>query len=879
MSKQKDFVKWDKAKEASDPRFLDLVLGAAWESIALLLLVFVSLYLLRRVSGVLQLDGEGVRRTMALIVGGTCFYEILVRGFLLKIDESRRRIVSFISKVLPGVLGSWFFVTSFQNRKQEIQSGISAIEAIFIRLYNRLYGTNVAYLNGERSLIPSSLYFLVITAVFVCLIVSWTGRRKWIYLCFPVLGTSALMMVGLAPRWKHVLVVACGAFMIYLSHRKKNAWRGMLLAAATFVILIAVLGGLFTKAAENLLQHSKEVKVYEEKLEAKIQSFFSGTRTSNIESIANSTPKYKDVKILTVTSQSKPAGNLYLQEFYGENYEQGTWYPEYTEFYQTCEEHDLSPAQAALYLTSSLYDLSTVNHAFCEIDYQGALGKNMFLPYGTDVEDVKGLLFRGDSISVKESSGKVSFTALSTNLFEALTDINDEWILDENGPVSMADLDLSKIRVRVNGVEMTLEELSESENTDIVAIEVLNEEELERQLTFMSVVYSDPTGYVSEGRSEEENDFWTWYNEYVYEHCMDYPEYMSELTVYEHISGRAVLKDMENYVRMDIVGMIHNILNSRGYTYSWNLKDLDNSQDSIEYFLKTSHKGYCIHYASAGVFLLRCAGVPARYASGYVVKPSQFVLQEDGSYKASVIDRNKHAWVEVFLKDVGWIPVEMTPGYQDPNDEMPTSKEAEKERREKEAKEEAQEEASSEAEESGEVTPTESPSPTPETTQTPEVEQEKPEKAGQKETAKPGKEQGGQNIEGEEESKDLGILLYVLVPAGVLFLGFILYRLIKLHKENHLKKLLRGKYYKAAVIIMNRRVYRRLRRKGKLRGGKPTDRDYERSLKEVLGEESHAKVEEYMRIVKAAAFSGGTLSKEDCMTVWHFYRQYGSLEL
>ena len=39
----------------------------------------------------------------------------------------------------------------------------------------------------------------------------------------------------------------------------------------------------------------------------------------------------------------------------------------------------------------------------------------------------------------------------------------------------------------------------------------------------------------------------------------------------------------------------------------------------MEYFLTENKKGYCMHFASAGVLLLRAAGVPARYVEGYVV--------------------------------------------------------------------------------------------------------------------------------------------------------------------------------------------------------------------------------------------------------------------
>lgn len=84
------------------------------------------------------------------------------------------------------------------------------------------------------------------------------------------------------------------------------------------------------------------------------------------------------------------------------------------------------------------------------------------------------------------------------------------------------------------------------------------------------------------------------------------------------------------------------------------------NQDPVEYFLFNSKKGYCQHYASAAVVMYRMFGIPARYATGYVAFPDDF--QSDGqNYSAIVTDEAAHAWVEIFLDDYGWTPVEVTP--------------------------------------------------------------------------------------------------------------------------------------------------------------------------------------------------------------------------
>lgn len=82
-------------------------------------------------------------------------------------------------------------------------------------------------------------------------------------------------------------------------------------------------------------------------------------------------------------------------------------------------------------------------------------------------------------------------------------------------------------------------------------------------------------------------------------------------------------------------------------------------EDYVTYFLTENKRGYCMHFASAGVLMLRALGVPARYVEGYVVNADDY----DELGWADVPDSQAHAWAEVYLQGVGWLPVEMTPGF------------------------------------------------------------------------------------------------------------------------------------------------------------------------------------------------------------------------
>ncbi len=82
--------------------------------------------------------------------------------------------------------------------------------------------------------------------------------------------------------------------------------------------------------------------------------------------------------------------------------------------------------------------------------------------------------------------------------------------------------------------------------------------------------------------------------------------------------------------------------------------------DFIEYFLNVNRKGYCVHFATAATVLFRALGVPARYVTGYIAKAENYDISQG---YITVTDKEAHAWTEVYCDGFGWIPVDVTPGY------------------------------------------------------------------------------------------------------------------------------------------------------------------------------------------------------------------------
>ena len=146
------------------------------------------------------------------------------------------------------------------------------------------------------------------------------------------------------------------------------------------------------------------------------------------------------------------------------------------------------------------------------------------------------------------------------------------------------------------------------------------------------------------------------YRSYVYDNYCEYPaEQFPELTAFLENSG---------FRNGDVYDSLADVLSYLRKNASYNLEvgDTPKGEDFVEYFLFDSHEGYCAHFASSAVLMLRYLGVPARYATGYSVSSDAFSRTSDGDYTAVILDRQAHAWAEVYLDGVGWIPVEMTPG-------------------------------------------------------------------------------------------------------------------------------------------------------------------------------------------------------------------------
>ena len=144
----------------------------------------------------------------------------------------------------------------------------------------------------------------------------------------------------------------------------------------------------------------------------------------------------------------------------------------------------------------------------------------------------------------------------------------------------------------------------------------------------------------------------TAYDQYVYDTCLSMPE-DTRLELYDLALRYGYDPSMDT---AETIAWVAEFIRSSG-EYKLNVSRQPVNYDFAVYFLEESRQGYCVHFATAAAAMYRALGIPSRYASGYravVTQPGEVV---------KVTDRDTHAWAEIYLSGLGWIPIETTPGF------------------------------------------------------------------------------------------------------------------------------------------------------------------------------------------------------------------------
>gem|GEM_PF-2276815 len=163
------------------------------------------------------------------------------------------------------------------------------------------------------------------------------------------------------------------------------------------------------------------------------------------------------------------------------------------------------------------------------------------------------------------------------------------------------------------------------------------------------------------------------YRDYVYDTYLDVPE--ENIDTIEDFCEKYELTKDTPYVEEKLEEVF-----ATDYEYSLMPGVTPDDEEFVNYFLTEQKKGYCVYFATSSVLILRYLGIPARYTTGYVFWNSDYgsgtrdnyinvewnyvesgQLFETTPYTYDVNDSYAHAWVEIYIDNLGWVPVEFTP--------------------------------------------------------------------------------------------------------------------------------------------------------------------------------------------------------------------------
>ena len=147
------------------------------------------------------------------------------------------------------------------------------------------------------------------------------------------------------------------------------------------------------------------------------------------------------------------------------------------------------------------------------------------------------------------------------------------------------------------------------------------------------------------------------YRDWVYEQFLTVPEETYRLLSERFVLPAEVMTTAQ--ARQEVQALLDTCL-----TYDERAVMSSSGKPFLEYLLTINPRGYSVQYATLTTLLMRCCGIPARYVEGYLLPQRQIEGAEPG--EALVLTQeNSHAWTEIYLDGVGWIPFDTTPNHKE----------------------------------------------------------------------------------------------------------------------------------------------------------------------------------------------------------------------
>ena len=152
-------------------------------------------------------------------------------------------------------------------------------------------------------------------------------------------------------------------------------------------------------------------------------------------------------------------------------------------------------------------------------------------------------------------------------------------------------------------------------------------------------------------------------------------KYVEAVNVYHAFAVDTYLnipEEEKQYLQETIPGNIDNISEAistvrrflrENIEYSQEVKPYIPGNNFLKQVLEQDKMGYSVHFSTIATLMFRQYDIPARYVEGY------YLQNIDKNEVVNIYDIDAHAWVEIYIEGLGFVPVEVTPGFYKEEDE------------------------------------------------------------------------------------------------------------------------------------------------------------------------------------------------------------------
>lgn len=740
-----------------------------------------------------------------------------------------------------GVCGLSFFVYAggvllyYVRHRIALEDGGIYLVRCFLAAVNDYYETQILFWRGTRADAPDALLFWMLVLIgAVCLAVV-LGAGILLPAVLPVLVLAAGVAVGRVPEQTELCLLVAGVLL--LAMYRSASWQRICVhlgQLAALICVCAVTGTLFAPLADRAVAEHEYFYERQLALEDALLALPVAELFAEDGKVTNDAPSGSKQEILTVRLSDKATENVYLRDFAANRYENGKWYADTDGFAELAGQQDMQPDEAGRWLAQ--YDYANAESLLSSELHTNLLSYSMESPKIYDF-----------TVNYRHW-GTVAGVPAVSDLPESLVWADDAavqkpWTQKQyNGTMMMGGAADYQLREYLMSYYLTRQFLPYVDGVSLSELPADGEEDRWYDAYVVDTYTSE------ELSAEAQRQFEEYLQDYGYANASAALGYLRAAARQSEQFGTS---DAVNTTRLSYALIVQEFMQQFG-TYATNLDRLPVGADPVDYFLGTSKKGFCVHYASAATLFLQALGIPARYATGYVAFASDFKKSGTGS-EAVVTGERAHAWTEVYLDQIGWIPFEMTRGFD--GQEQP-----------------AHTDASAGSQSSG--------------TQNTENTSPQTDRSGQQNVDTPdaAQDEGTQNVQQEQplaERKLFGITLrcwlwIALTAAALLLIAFAvrkLYEKWEQYVEHKVEKMLEECAYTQAVRYINRKMYRIIVRGERMRFRRiRDDASYREALMRCSVRRSAAiDPDEYMRIVRVARFSDNGSTAEDVRTAYESY--------